>query len=271
MLVPGAVPAYLLVARYTTSGANPITYYTAYTSTDGLNWTPIPGSTKSLTMAAPLQAGFAITSHNQGVGSAVTLDSVAVTTAQLQTPGLCPGGWLCTDVGGATPAGTQDLVNGSWTVQGGGGDIWGTADSYRSVSEPLAADGKVSAQVNSQSPGDPWAKAGVMIRATTDPGSPYYGLFITPGHGLALQWRTDQGLMSNQSLTPGTTPTYLQVTRTGTTFTAATSADGVTWTPVANSSLSLPSIAGSVLGGLAVTSHDPTTLSTVAFTTVAVG
>jgi hypothetical protein len=110
-----------------------------------------------------------------------------------------------------------------------------------------------------------------MVRATTDPGSPYYGLFITPGHGLTLQWRTDQGAMSNQSLTAGITPTYLQVTRTGTTFTAATSADGVTWTPVANSSVSLPSITGSVLGGLAVTSHDPTALSTVAFTTVAVG
>lgn len=45
----------------------------------------------------------------------------------------------------------------------------------------------------------------------------------------------------------------------------------MTWAPVANSSVSLPSISGSVLGGLAVTSHDPTKLSTVAFTTVTVG
>jgi hypothetical protein len=45
----------------------------------------------------------------------------------------------------------------------------------------------------------------------------------------------------------------------------------VTWTPVANSTVSLPSITGSVLGGLAVTSHDPNNLSTVAFTTVTVG
>jgi hypothetical protein len=269
-LVPGAVPAYLMVARYTTSGPNPIAYYTAYTSADGINWNAIPGSTNPLNITGPLQAGFAITSHNQGAGSAVTLDSVAVTAAELQPPGICPSGWLCADIGGATPAGGQNVINQSWTVQGGGGDIWDVADSFRFSWQSLAANGTVSAQVNSQTATDPWAKGGLMLRASTDPGSPYYAAFVTPSNGIAIQWRSAQGAMSNQVLNPGTTPIYLQITRTGTTYTAATSADGVTWTPLANSGVSLPSLTGAVLAGLAVTSHNTAALSTVVFNSTTV-
>ena len=35
----------------------------------------------------------------------------------------------------------------------------------------------------------PWAKAGVMIRASR-PGSPTCVLVLTPGNGLAFQWRS---------------------------------------------------------------------------------
>ncbi len=69
----------------------------------------------------------------------------------------------------------------------------------------------------------------------------------------------------------GRRPIYLQVTRTGTTFTAATSTDGVNWTPIAGSSASLPGLAGAVLAGLAVTSHNTGQLGTAVFGSVHVG
>ena len=101
----GAVPAYLRVSQFT---SGQVTSFTAYTSTDGTTWTPVPGSTVSLTMSGSL-AGFAITSHDQGNGSAVTLDSVSVTPGASPPPGGCPTGWMCSNVGGATRSGAQNL------------------------------------------------------------------------------------------------------------------------------------------------------------------
>jgi hypothetical protein len=70
------------------------------------------------------------------------------------------------------------------------------------------------------------------------------------------------------SINSGTAPVYLQITRTGTTFSAATSTDGVTWTPIPGSSLILPNLSGAAIEGLAVTSHNTGQLSTAVFNTV---
>jgi hypothetical protein len=111
-----------------------------------------------------------------------------------------------------------------------------------------------------------------MVRATTDAGSAYYAAYVTPGNGLVVQSRDAVGDGAVQEVQlAGTVPAYLKVARTGTTFTAYTSTDGANWTPVAGSAVSLPGIGGAVLAGLAVTSHNVTALSTVTFTTVAVG
>jgi hypothetical protein len=87
ILAAGSVPTYLRVARYTTSGSTPQTLYSAYTSPDGVTWTLVPGSTTPLALPQPLLAGFAITSHLQGTGSTVTLDTVAVGTTSDPPPG----------------------------------------------------------------------------------------------------------------------------------------------------------------------------------------
>ena len=52
------------------------------------------------------------------------------------------------------------------------------------------------------------------------------------------------------------TPAYLQVTRLGDTYTASTSTDGVTWTPVPGSTFTIPGLGPTMLAGLAVTSHN---------------
>lgn len=268
LLTPGTVPAFLKVARFTTAGGTPQTLFTAYTSPDGNTWTAVPNSTLALNLTGPLLAGFAITSHSQGTGSAVTLDNVAVAAVELPPPGLCPAGWTCADIGGATPAGTQNLTSGTWTVQGGGGDIWATADSFRYIWQSMAADGVLSANVASQTNTSAWAKAGVMLRATTDPGSPYYAVFVTPANGTVVQWRAAQGGASSQVGIAGTAPVFVKVSRTGTGFSAFTSPDGVTWTPIPGSSVTLPNITGAVLTGLAVTSHNTGALSTVGLSSV---
>ena len=266
-LTTGTVPVYLMLGRYTSSGQ---TFYTAYTSPDGTTWTAVPGSTQVISMTGPLLAGIAITSHSQGTSSAVTLDTVAVSSTELPPPGACPNTWTCTDIGTVSPGpGSQSLSGGTWSVTGGGSDIFGTADAFHFVSQPLAADGSISARVVSQTSTDVWAKGGLMMRGSTDPGSPYYAVFGTPGNGVAVQWRAAQGGTTSQLTTPGTVPVYLKITRTGTTFSAYTSPDGISWTAVPGSTVTLgASLAGTLLRGFAVSSHNTGQLSTVAYNSV---
>ena len=257
---PGTIPTFVMVARAGTT-------YTGYTSSDGINWTAIPGSTQTMTnLAGNVNVGLAITSHSPTNLGVANFDTVAVSTVN-----SCPSAWSCADIGGATPSGAQTDANGAWSIQAGGGDIWGTADSFRLINQSLPADGYISAHVTSLTNSSVWAKAGVMLRLTADPASPYYALFVTPSSGIAMQYRSVAGGTSAQLTVVGTMPTYLAVARVGTTFTAYTSSDGASWTAVPNSTVTIASLTGNVLAGLAVTSHNVASLSTATLDTVRIG
>ena len=63
----------------------------------------------------------------------------------------------------ACPA-ARRYTNGTFTVTGGGLDIWGTADAFQYVSQPLAGDGSIVARVTTLQNTHVNAKAGVMMR-----------------------------------------------------------------------------------------------------------
>src|SRR2546421_4443318 len=61
--------------------------------------------------------------------------------------------------------------------------------------------------------------------------SAYYYAMLTPGNGINVQYRSSTGAAAQWPASlAGTQPAYLQVGRVGSTFTAYTSNDGVTWT-----------------------------------------
>jgi hypothetical protein len=229
--------------------------FSAYTSSDGVNWTLVPGSSVTLqNMTGALLAGIVATSHNTTKLSTIVFSSVNIST--------CPLNWNCADIGNPIPSGGQFESNSTWTITAGGNDIWGTSDTFHYVWQQLAGNGVVNVQVVSQSNSSTWAKAGVMIRQTTYPGSMYYGVFVTPGNGIVVQYRNAQGGNTAQMQLSGTTPAFLLVQRSGTTFSAYTSPNGNTWTLVAGSSVTI-NMTGAVLAGLAATSHNSNVLGTV--------
>jgi hypothetical protein len=251
--VSGTPPAYIRVSR---SGST----FSAYTSSDGVNWTLVPGSTVTMSVSGGMLAGLAVTSHNTSALSMAVFDSVSLA--------LCPGGWSCADIGGPTLGGSQSLSNGTWTVQGGGVDIWGTSDQFHFVSQSLPGDGTLSARVVSQSNTDQWAKAGVMLRQSSDPNSAYYAVEMTPSNGILVQYRSSAGASAlGPTGVSGTPPAYIRVTRSGSTFSAYTSSDGVNWTLVPGSTVTM-SVSGGMLAGLAVTSHNTSALSMAVFDSV---
>jgi hypothetical protein len=185
----------------------------------------------------------------------------------------CPAPWTCADIGSPAPAGNQsfDPNTGTWTVNAGGADITGTSDQFRYISQPLTGDGSVIADVTSQANTSTGAKAGPMFRASADPAAPEYSVLVSPGQGIKVQIRKTQGGNTTKLANPaGTAPAYLKVTRSGTTFTAYTSADGVTWTLIPGSTATL-TLSSSLLAGLAVTSHHSGTLGQVTADGVTVG
>jgi hypothetical protein len=198
---------------------------------------------------------------------------ISATPAAPAPPVPCPAPWNCADIGNPTPAGSQsfDPSTGTWTINAGGADITGTSDQFRYVSQPLTGDGSVIAHVTSQANTSTGAKAGPMFRTSADPAAPEYSVLVSPGQGIKVQIRKTQGGNTSKLANPaGTVPAYLKITRSGSTFTAYTSADGVAWTLIPGSTATL-TLGSSLLAGLAVTSHHDGVLGTVTMDGVTVG
>jgi outer membrane protein assembly factor BamB len=259
----GSVPQWFEINR---SG----NVFTAYTSPDGTTWTLIPNSTKTIGISGGFLLGMAVTSHQVATLGSATFASVSLTTP---APPTCPTAWTCTDIGSPTLAGSQSVNGATWTVTGGGNDIWTNPDQFHYVYQSVATDTTLSAHLTAQTNTSAWAKAGLMARGSTDPGAPFYAVYITPGNGIVVQYRNAQGAggSSAGNLPTGTLPVYLRVMRAGTTFTAYTSLDGTTWTLIPNSSRTLTNLSGTLLWGVAVTAHNGSKLSTLTLDTVALG
>jgi outer membrane protein assembly factor BamB len=186
-------------------------------------------------------------------------------------PPGCPTGWNCADIGAPAAPGGQSLNGSVWTVTGAGNDIWARSDQFHFVWQPLPGGGRVQARVVSQQNTGPWAKSGVMLRQSTDPGSAFYAAYVTPGNGIVVQYRASQGAVAARATSiTGAAPAYLRVSVAAGTFTAYTSGDGVTWTQIPGSARTLP-ISSPLLAGLAVSSHQGSTAAQSVFDQVVVG
>jgi len=153
----------------------------------------------------------------------------------------------------------------AYTLSGVGADIWDTIDDFHFACKSLHGDGSIAARIDSIENANEWAKTGVMIRSTSEPGSPNVMLLVTPSGRLSFQYRlTSAGPTYGLYTPPGhiELPHWVRLTRQGNHFTARQSSDGVTWEDVLEASSQPANIEipmdGTVYIGLAVTSHDVT-------------
>jgi regulation of enolase protein 1 (concanavalin A-like superfamily) len=212
--------------------------------------------------------GLAISSHSTTTLATATFDNVSI--GPVAGPGPLPSPWTTQDVGsvGRAGAATFDSTSSAFSVSGAGADIWGTADAFRYVYQPLVGDSQIVARVVSVQNTNAWVKAGVMVRADLTPGSAQATMMVTPGKGNNFQRRQTTG--GSSVGTAGllvTAPYWVKLTRAGATVTAYQSADGVSWSLVGTDTINLPS---SALVGLVVSSHSTSTLATATFDSVSV-
>ena len=113
-----------------------------------------------------------------------------------------------------------------------------------------------------------WTKAGVMIRATTAPGSMHGFMLVSGGNGSAFQRRPTTNGSSLHTSGVGTSPPWwVRLDRVGNTLKAYESADGETWSLVATQTTALPP---TILVGLGVGSHVRGTVADAKFDRVSV-
>ncbi|MHC4297600.1 MAG: discoidin domain-containing protein [Planctomycetota bacterium] len=159
---------------------------------------------------------------------------------------------------------------GTYTMTGSGADIWDNADEFHFAYKTLTGPGTIIARVESIEETDVWAKAGVMIRETLDPGSAHAFACVTPQSGVASQGRIDTGSSSFNTAEAGiTAPHWVKLERDiSGTFTVSHSSNGTSWAPVAGSNPTNIQMASTVYIGLAVTSHDVALTAQAVFSNV---
>jgi regulation of enolase protein 1 (concanavalin A-like superfamily) len=254
----GAAPMWVKLTR---SGST----ITAHASSNGTSWVEIGSDTFS--MPADVLVGLAVSSHTTAATATGTFDNVSV-SAETGGSSALPAGWASEDIGNITADGSAVESGGTTTVKGAGADIWGTADALHFAYRTLSGDGTIVARVASLSGGDPWTKAGVMMRQSLTAGSAHATMLISVGNGVAFQRRPVTG--GNSEHTDGGSaraPEFLRLTRSGTTVSAYSSWDGQDWRLIGTDTISL---SGDIYVGLAVSSHETGTLATGVFDNVAV-
>lgn len=186
--------------------------------------------------------------------------SAASTALNVTTAGCLPSGWIGADIGGVSGQ-SSCASGGTYTIVGGGADIWGTSDQFRYTYKSLSGDGYIIAKVLSIQNTDPWAKSGVMIRESMAVGSKHVDCLVTSGSGISFQLRAaTNGTTTSTVVAALAAPYWVKLQRTGNVFSAFRSADGITWTQIGTNTT--VTMAANVYIGLAVTSHLSGTLCT---------
>jgi len=135
---------------------------------------------------------------------------------------VSPSPWRATDVGYVGTPGSFSQAGGVFTVNGSGADVWLKADGFYCLFQPLDGDGALTAQVLNLKDTDLWAKAGVMIRETTEAGSKMAVAAVRPDGQAQFIWRSTTGEDAGASPTMGGLgyPKWVKIVRTGDSFSA---------------------------------------------------
>jgi regulation of enolase protein 1 (concanavalin A-like superfamily) len=170
------------------------------------------------------------------------------------------------DIGNTGLVGSTTYTDGIWNLTGAGIDIHRGDNSVHFAYQPLKGNGALIARLLSMSSTHEWTKAGIMVRQTLQPDSPYAAVHMKPN--------TEGVTFFNRGIRGGTTgnvqnhvpeihfPYWLKMERNGNLITGYNSYDGQTWTPMRVVSMPADDV---VYIGLLVTSLSTTEYNTALF------
>jgi len=177
-----------------------------------------------------------------------------------------PAPWQSQDIGVTSGQTSAIYNNGVFSMTGLGADIQGSSDAFRFAWLTISGNCTIIARVTGVQNVDPWSKAGVMIRESANANAANSFIAVTPGNGVTWQYRSSTGGGTSWNQTTGlNAPYWVKLVRSGNTFTGYCSPDGVTWTQQGTATFTMASTA---LVGLAITSHNSSSVCTATFDNV---
>ena len=194
--------------------------------------------------------------------------------------GLAAGFANC-DVGSPALSGSARQVGQGWDIIAGGADIWEKADQFHFVYKSFSGDFDLAVRAESFTSAHLYSKAGIMVRESLKTDSAHLMFLVFANNAprnnnlgaYEMQFRATAG-DDCQAIYPAKLPpappefpaafphSWLRVRRSGKEFSAFASTDGKTWKLYAQPILAL---AGTVMVGPALTSHDSSKTAKVAF------
>jgi hypothetical protein len=192
--------------------------------------------------------------------------------------------------------GNANFTGGVWEVNGGGDDIWSTADGMTFVHTALEGDGNITARILEERGGhdDGWARSGIMIREDDTGAAMNAGVFfanddVTTPRGRALHshwrfehegatvWGGDTGPYTQDGRNPtdgaiGTRyfPLWMRVQRQGNVFTTFRSDDGKVWEQ-ATRAQEIPNFPATARAGIFASAHGGEVFEMSKFDNVSIG
>jgi len=161
------------------------------------------------------------------------------------------------------PAPNGQFVSGPCSAPiGPGGEL--VQDHFYFTHQALTGNGVITARITALTGPSlqPWAKAGIIVKASTTPGSAYAAMLVTGAHGVRMQWNFTEDTAGMPGFVSASLPRWLRLVRVGDTVTGYDSADGSHWTEVGRTTLAgLPS---TVQVGLLAATPPPTGQGAVA-------
>jgi regulation of enolase protein 1 (concanavalin A-like superfamily) len=171
--------------------------------------------------------------------------TATITTTVSNTTATLPPGFTYSDVGAVGPAGRASFSSGTYTIDAGGTELWGSTDGFGWVHRSWTGDGDLVARVASATlpSGATYARAGIMFRESDAPNSMHASVVIGTDAKLKFRKRTASGgstLSEGPSAGSTPIPRWLKLTRRGNTFAAYYSSDGTSWIAIPTTTPAVP-------------------------------
>ena len=237
------------VLRATASGGpyTSIATWTDNTRCEHTDASVTNGTTYYYVVAARNQAG---TSANSAQASATPI-----------TTGSLPAGWANASIGtvNGAAAGFANVSGGTFVVSGSGTGIGGTSDGLMYTYTNASGDAIITARLSSinWNGGGGAQKVGVMIRESLNADAKTVIMKLGDVGTRRAEFGSRTTDAGNMTWIRGNdytwVPAWFRLQRSGNTFTAYESSDGVTWFTVGSSTIAM---AGTYLVGLAVSSNN---------------
>ena len=170
--------------------------------------------------------------------------AVLLAAVLMDLVGLFAAGNATISCGNGGPAQTGSACRSAVPTGPGGQAV---TDSFYFAHQPLAREGSITVEVTSLTgrytasnvgrPGQnplasmsagvqPWSKTGIMIKASTTPGSAYAAMMVTGSHGVRMQDDYIHDVAGLSGTVSPSAPRWLRLTRAGDTVTGYDSLDG---------------------------------------------